>query len=358
MVGMKFGKLVFIYIILQVLFIPFTGAEEAPAAGSPITDDVQKVKADLDAQYESWVEERRKKYAPRWDENIEELSVRANKLLVENQRLEAEQQILADEWKSVEAEIVRQKQTKVDLQQKIDSRQSADDRDQEPPVDDLKKWQKKLDDNTKELEEYNRRLVSLDKKIKLGELKLASLGVDYKQIDQRLKAEQEIEALRFQISEAKDRERVLQDKSARLKTSGALDPKVAEVRDEIERLKVQISEAQSPRAKKVPEDHQTEMAGLMAQKESLQKDIDRLEASVGKIEKAQTMGIAHQRTKAIVDEMSTVNTDNDRLKEEMDVLKENIEILKSHVKKLEYQADRVNSMKGNMGQMKDLNNPF
>jgi cell division protein FtsB len=70
------------------------------------------------------------------------------------------------------------------------------------------------------------------------------------------------------------------------------------------------------------------------------------------------MGIANQRIKALVDEMSSIDLQNNQLREEIGALKENIAILRSHVKKLEYQTDAINAMKDNMGQMEHLNNPF
>jgi chromosome segregation ATPase len=359
MVGMKFYKIVFIYIIAQLFCSPFAFSSEKPAAVTVSDEEVQKVKKELDARYEAWSEERRENYAPGWDDKIQDVQIRANGLLIENERLAREQQALLAEYKRLEADLQAQKSANEALREKIDAKRTLleDKRWKEKANAQLKEWQKTLDEKAKELESYNRQLSSLDKKTELGRLKLISLGVDVKPIEEKLEAANEIERLREQIAEADDRERVLRYKLEQMiKSDKPLDPKVAALKDEIDTLNAKIGKAERSDAQaSQPED---ELTVLLRKKEELQKENARLQAALEKIEHDQTMGIANQRIKDIVDEMSEVDRQNNELKEEMEALKENIIILRSHVKRLEYQTEAVNAMKGNMGQMENLKNPF
>ncbi len=359
MVGMKFYKIVFIYIIAQLFCTPFAFSSEKPSAAATSDAEIQKVKKELDARYEAWAEERRENYAPGWDDKIQDVQIRANGLLIENERLAREQQSLLIEYKRIEADIKAQKDANEELREKIDAKQTLleDKRWKEKANFQLKEWQKALDEKTKELESYNRQLSSLDKKTELGRLKLISLGVDIKPIEEKLEAANEIERLREQIAETDDREKVLRYKLERLaKSDTPLDPKVAAIKSEIDALNEKIAKARKP-GDQAPQT-EDELTALTRQQEELKQENARLKTALDKIEHDQTMGIANQRIKDIVDEMSEVDRQNNELKEEMEALKENITILKSHVKKLEYQAEAINAMKGNMGQMENLKNPF
>jgi chromosome segregation ATPase len=358
MVGMKFHKIVFIYIIVQLFCCPFVWCADTPS--EPVDpQEVQKVKDQWNAEYEAWADERRANYSPRWEGQFDDITLRANMLVEENGRLAREQEALVQEWQKVKAELDEQKNANQVLETEISRKKYLMDnkRWKQEADAELKALQQQADQRNKELEGYDRQLSSLDKKIQLGKLKLGSLGVDYTAIDQRLKALEDVEGMRARLNEADDRQKVLTSQLERLKASGPIDPAVVALKEEVDALKLKIAEAQKGGAKEkiTP---QSELAALTGQKEMLQKEIERLKAAVDKIEHAQDMGIANQRVKALVEEMSAIDLQNNDLKEEMDVLKENIAILKQQVKKLEYQADSINAMKGNMGQMEQLKNPF
>jgi chromosome segregation ATPase len=357
MVGMKFHKIVFIYIILQFFSVRSVFSQAAPAAASN-PDEVKKVRAEMDAQYEKWADEQREQYLPKWDEHVTDMNLLAERLVAENDRLAREQQSLLEEWKVVEADLQKQKNANADLRAEISRKKDLmdDKRWKEKAAGQVKALQQELDDKNKELQELDRQAGSLGKKIQLGQLKLASLGVDVSPIDARLKGEEEITQLRSKLSETGDRERVLKYKLEQFKDQD-LDPKVAALRDEIDGLNKKIAEAQTA-GRKPQADPQAELHALEQKKADLEQETGRLKQELDKIEKAQAMGIANQRIKALVDDMSAVDVQNNQLREEIAMLKENIAILKGHVKKLEYQADAINAMKDNMGQMDHLNNPF
>ena len=362
MFGMKFHKIIFIYIIVQLLGVPYVRAQAETAAPSASSDEVAKVKADLEAQYETWADERRKNYVPKWDDHLGDLGIKANALVVENERLSHDEQSLKDEWKALSEEIEKQRSINQGFQAQIDGKKNLmeDKNWKQNAGGQLKQWERKLDNGNKELEDYNRQISSLDKKIKLGKLKLASLGVDYGPIGEQLKAEEDAINLRSELDQAADREKVLKYKRDQYKAAEtAIDPKVAALKNEIDVLNIQIRDARDGGKKPaVKEDPRQQIEALKSKKEELLKDIENLKVSLEKIEHAQDMGIANQRVKALVDEMSTIEMENSQIQDEMGILKENITILKNHVKKLEYQAESINALKGKMGQMENLKNPF
>jgi chromosome segregation ATPase len=279
MVGMKFDKIVFISIIVQLLGAPFVFSQEAPAKSAPTSEEVNKVKADLDAHYEAWAEERRKSYSPQWDGRVSEMTLRANALAVENERLANEQESLLKEWREIDSQLEQKKSANQALQAEIDRKRNlSEDRHwKEHAGDELKQWQKKSDEKTKELADIDRQLSAMDKKTQLGKLKLMSLGVDVGPIETRLKGEEEVERLHSQLAAADDRERVLKYKLDGLKPAQIADPQVLALKNEIDALNAKIAEAQNS-AGKDPGPKADDRETLKRKKQDLQAEVERLKA--------------------------------------------------------------------------------
>jgi chromosome segregation ATPase len=344
MVAMKIHKIVFILIIGGLLTSRFVSTENSQAAEAPVTDELGKVKAQLDADY--WAHHT-KDQPPQWDQKLEVLSAKANALVAEYDRMVAQEQSMLNEEKQLKADIENQKSANASLKEQI-SRQKILTNEKRLKAQaqlELKAIQDVCDVRTKDLESLDRQINSLDQKIKLGRLKLASLGLD---VNKELQAQEAIAQLETQISQAEEQELLLKNRLDQLHNAQKpLDPSVKALTDEIDGLKTKIADIDS--GKDPRPDPRLEMETLTRQKKDLQSDIDRLKGALGKIEHQQTLGIAHQRIKSLVDEISVIDIDNGKTKEQIAILKENIAILKLHIRKLGYEADFIKAMKSHMG---------